>query len=106
TTENGIPQLWDEGVGYDYTDLMSNVGDKNFSQRPSNWYQTTTLSGWSTNGIYDNTNSQSGNVIHYSALTIIDEQHFEFGNEDISFDMTNEINSILNGSLTGVTGWG
>ena len=103
---DGEPQLWDEGVGYDYIDLISNMGDKNFSDRPSNWYQTTTLSGWSTNGIYDNTNSQLGNVIHYSALTIIDEQHFEFGDEDISFDMTNEINSILNGSLTGVTGWG
>jgi hypothetical protein len=103
---DGKPQLWDEGVGYDYIDLISNQEDKNFSERPSNWYQTTTLSGWSTNGIYDNTNSQSGSSINYSALTIIDEQHFEFGDEDISFDMSNEINSILNGSLTGVTGWG
>lgn len=106
TIVNGSPQLWDEGVGYDYVDVISNFEDVTFSDRPSNWYQTTTLSGWSTNGIYDNTNSLSGNVIHYSALTIIDEQHFEFGNEDISFNMTNEINSILNGSLTGVTGWG
>jgi len=106
TIVDGLPQLWDEGVGYDYVDVISNFEDVTFSDRPSNWYQTTTLSGWSTNGIYDNTNSLSGNVIHYSALTIIDEQHFEFGNEDISFNMTNEINSILNGSLTGVTGWG
>jgi hypothetical protein len=106
TIIDGEPQFWDEGVGYDYIDILSNQEDKNFSERPSNWYQTTTLSGWSTNGIYDNTNSQLGNVIHYSALTIIDEQHFEFGDEDISFDMSNEINSILNGSLTGVTGWG
>jgi hypothetical protein len=36
----------------------------------------------------------------------VDTQHFELGNEDITFDMTNEINSILDGSLTGVTGWG
>jgi hypothetical protein len=43
---------------------------------------------------------------NYSALTIVDVQHFEFGNEDINFDMTNEINSILEGTLTGVTGWG
>jgi hypothetical protein len=106
TIVDGSPQLWDEGVGYDYVDIVSNFEDVTFSDRPSNWYQTTTLSGWSTNGIYDNTNSLSGNVIHYSALTIIDEQHFEFGNEDISFDMSNEINSILDGSLTGVTGWG
>jgi hypothetical protein len=42
----------------------------------------------------------------YSALTIVDTQHFQFGNENISFDMTNEINSILTGQLTNVTGWG
>ena len=36
----------------------------------------------------------------------MDTQHFEFGNEDIEFDMTNEINSILSGGTTGVTGWG
>ena len=43
---------------------------------------------------------------NFSALTIVATQHFEFGNEDIEFDMTNEINGILDGSITGVTGWG
>ena len=101
-------QLWDEGVGYDYSDLVYDFKqlDKNFSDRPSNWYQTTTLNEWSTNGIYDNTNTSTGTGVNYSALTIIDTQHFEFGDENIEFDMTDEINNILNGSLTGVTGWG
>ena len=62
----GTAQLWDEGVGYDYYDVQKTLNsangllspialpqDKAYSQRPSNWYQTTTLSGWSTNGIYD-----------------------------------------------------
>jgi len=103
-----FPQRWDEGVGYDFTDFVYefNELDKNFSDRPSNWYQTTTLSNWSTEGLYVNDNSGTGTAINYSALTIIAEQHFEFGNENIEFDMTNEINYILNGSLTGVTGWG
>ena len=97
-------QIWDEGVGYDYADLIYEIkNDKNFSDRPSNWYQTTTLGVWTEPGIYNNKNE--GNV-NFSGLTIIDVQHFEFGNEDISFDMTNEINSILNGSLTNVSGWG
>jgi len=117
--ETGSPQLWDEGVGYDYIEGNTTINtprsstipnyvvdDKSFSQRPSNWFQTTTLSRWSTNGIYLNTNQGTGSTINFSALTIIDTQHFEFGNEDIEFDMTNEINSILNGTLTGVTGWG
>jgi hypothetical protein len=102
------PQIWDEGVGYDYVDYIYDFDelDRNFSDRPSNWYQTTTLSGWTTDGIYLNDNSGTGSTFNFSALTIIDIQHFEFGNENIEFDMTNEINSILNGSLSGVTGWG
>jgi len=100
-----LPQIWDEGVGYDFADLVyeySNL-DKNYSTRPSNWYETTTLGVWQQSGIYSNINTGS---TPYSGLTIIDTQHFEFGDENISFDMTNEINNILNGSLTGVTGWG
>ena len=97
-------QYWDEGVGYDFTNINDGVpGDRNYSDRPSNWYQRTTLSGWTNPGIYSNNNTGSFN---YNSLTIVDTQHFEFGNEDIAFDMTSEINNILNGSLTGVTGWG
>jgi hypothetical protein len=98
-------QIWDEGVGYDFADLVYEYSnsDKNLSTRPSNWIQTTTLSGWTEQGVYNNKNT---GTVPYSALTIVDTQHFQFGNENISFDMTNEINSILNGTLTDVTGWG
>ena len=112
----GIPQLWDEGVGYDYNDFniaqnsanggispLTYVDSRAYSTRPSNWYQTTTLSGWSQNGVYDNKNEGS---VNYSGLTIVARQHFELGNEDLHMDMTDEINGILNGSITGVTGWG
>jgi len=100
-------QSWDSGVGYDYYNFgITNLNDRSFSQRPSNWFETTTISNWITPGIYDNQNSLTGSGINYSGLTIIDTQHFEFGNEDIEFDMTNEINGILNGSITGITGWG
>jgi hypothetical protein len=100
-------QQWDSGVGYDYYDFgITNLNDRSYSQRPSNWFETTTISGWTTPGLYNNTNSATGTGVNYSALTIVDTQHFEFGNEDIEFDMTNQINSILSGGTTGVTGWG
>ena len=112
----GTAQIWDEGVGYDFYNVTKTLNssnglltpialpqDKSFSQRPSNWFQTTTLSGWSTNGIYNNT---TGGNVDYSDLIIVDTQHFEFGNEDIEFDMTNEINQYLTGSTSGFTGWG
>jgi hypothetical protein len=45
-------------------------------------------------------------LVNYSGLTIIARQHFDLGNEDINMDMTDEINGVLSGSITGVTGWG
>ena len=103
----GNPQSWDEGVGYDYYDFNQDLPtDKSFSERPSNWFEAKTVTNWSYNGIYDNQNGQSISGLNFSGLTIVDTQHFEFGNEDIEFDMTNEINNILTGSTTGVTGWG
>ena len=100
-----LPQVWDEGVGYDFADLVyqNSEEDKAFSDRPSNWHQTTTIGVWTEPGVYNNENT--GNV-PFSALTIVDTQHFEFGNENIAFDMTNEINAIINGTLTNVSGWG
>ena len=107
----GIAQDWDEGVGFDYVfqpAVAEYTNNQPFSTRPSNWFQGTTLNNWSYPGLYNNTNTIVGNFsgLNYSALTIVDRQHFEFGNEDISFDMSNEINGILQGTITGVTGWG
>ena len=105
--DTGNPQSWDEGVGYDYYDFNQDLPtDKSYSERPSNWFEAKTVTNWSYNGIYDNQNGQSISGLNFSGLTIVDTQHFEFGNEDIEFDMTNEINNILTGSTMGVTGWG
>ena len=114
--DTGTPQFWDEGVGYDYNDFnitknsaiggatpLTYVDSSAFSSRPSNWYQTTTLDNWSQPGIYNNKNEGS---VNFSGLTIVARQHFQLGNEDINMDMTNEINGVLNGTITGVTGWG
>jgi hypothetical protein len=114
--DTGNPQTWDEGVGYDYSDFNLNrnspyggsnpltyVDSRAFSTRPSNWFQTTTISNWSEPGIYDN---KDNGLVNFSDLEIIAQQHFEFGNEDINMDMSAEINGILNGTITGVTGWG
>lgn len=112
----GGSQLWDEGVGFDYSNFnisqgsptgsltpLTYVDSRAYSTRPSNWFQTTTISNWSEPGIYNNKNQGS---VNYSGLTIVAQQHFELGNEDLNMDMTNEINGVLNGTITGVTGWG
>ena len=112
----GGAQPWDEGVGYDYSNFNLTQGSPNgastpltfvdsraYSLRPSNWFQTTTINDWSQPGIYDNNNQ---GVVNYSGLTIVAQQHFELGNEDLFMDMSDEINGVLNGTITGVTGWG
>ena len=114
--DTGNPQEWDEGVGYDYNDFnlaknsavggsapLTYVDSRAYSTRPSNWYQTTTITNWSQPGVYNNRNL---GVVNYSGLTIIARQHFELGNEDLDMNMTDEINGVLDGSITGVTGWG
>ena len=111
----GSPQYWDGGVGSDYYNaqktlnssngLLSPIAlpdDKSFSQRPSNWFQRTTISGWSQNGIYSNNNT---GLVNFSALTIVGSQHFELGNENLEIDMTSEINSILTAGTQNYTGW-
>lgn len=113
---SGTPQSWDEGVGYDYSNFNTNnntiygtstpltyVDDRSYSDRPSNWVKRTTISNWNEPGIYNNLNSGSTN---YSGLTIVGQQHFSIGNENLEIDMTSEINGILFGDITGVTGWG
>ena len=97
------PQNWDEGVGYDYYDAITEIpNDKNYSDRPSNWYQTTTIGVWEQPGIYNNTNTGPA---PYSGLTEVARQHFQFGDENIEFDMTDEINEILNGGIVNPVGW-
>lgn len=88
---------WSEGVGYDYTDQSSDfegLNDKAYSERPSNWYQATTLESWNCDGGY---------TWNTCVPTIIDTQTFDNGNENIEFDMTSEINSKL--TLTASTGY-
>ena len=105
--DTGNPQYWDTGVGYDYYDFkVTNLNDRSFSTRPVNWFETTTISKWSTEGIYDNTNSLGISGVNYNDIYIVGTQHFEFGNEDIEFDMSSEINGVLDGTITGVPGWG
>jgi hypothetical protein len=97
------PQNWDEGVGYDFADLLTQVpSDKNYSDRPSNWSATTTIDTWEQPGIYSNTNT---GPVPYTDLTEVATQHFQFGDENIEFDMTDEINAVLNGWIQNPVGW-
>ena len=80
-----ISEYWDEGVGFDYVNSNADTlnGDKVFDQRPSTWYDRTTVNSWATSGIYAEN------------PTIIRTIHFDNGDEDINVDITSYINNKL-----------
>jgi len=82
-----VPQYWDEGIGFDYEDsgYDYSTGNNTFDVRPSNWFMRTTLDSWDSDGVYSNN------------PTIVGQQRFDNGNENLSVDITTYVNSVLNG---------
>lgn len=78
-----VPEFWDEGLGFDYDKTYDlTTGNKTFDERPSNWYNRTTLDAWGSEGIY-------------SDPEIITTIHFDDGNEDINVDITSYVNGVI-----------
>jgi hypothetical protein len=88
-----VSEFWDEGLGFDYEDggYDFTTGNETFDERPSNWYNRTTLDAWTNEGVYDNN------------PTIITTIHFDNGDEDLDVDITEYVNGIL---LSGNTNHG
>lgn len=82
-----INEFWDEGVGFDFEDSVYDFtsGNNTFDERPSNWFNRTTLNEWASQGIYNN------------SPDIIATVHFDNGNEDLVADITDYVNGIISG---------
>lgn len=82
-----VPEFWDEGLGFDYEDggYDFTTGNVTFDERPSNWFNRTTLNSWTVEGIYSD------------SPTVLETIHFDNGNEDINVDITEYVNGILTG---------
>jgi len=96
-----IPEEWDEGVGYDYEYVYDyTTGNLTWDRRPSNWFNRLTTDRWSEEGIYSGTTMEDWeeNVIFTGSPIVLKTIHFDNGNENISEDITEYINSILTGS--------
>ena len=92
-----IPESWDEGNGYDYSDsksITSNEGNDTYCESPSNWFERGSGINWFNSGVY------SGSPETYNGGIIIGSQHFDHGDENISIDVSDYINNLL---LTGDT---
>jgi hypothetical protein len=82
-----ITEFWDEGLGFDYEDGVFDftLGNNTFDERPSNWFNRTTIDEWTSQGAYGND------------PVIISMQHFDNGNENLDIDVTDYVNGVLDG---------
>lgn len=117
-----IPKDFHEGVGYDYegavvdttylTPPLKQYNNFNFyestfnkvdSTEPSNWFYAKNTEPWDINGIYDPTTidltNYNGGIQDINGLTVIGKMEFEYGSENIDFDITEYVNQVLNGDI-------
>lgn len=100
-----IPEDWDNGRGFDYTLDLFNTNKRAVSTEGSNWYCSKSHIPWMNGeGIYsteqlsqelDLFTSKSGN----KSDIIIAYERFDYGNENISIDITETVNKFITGEL-------
>ncbi|PCI27325.1 hypothetical protein COB55_05980 [Candidatus Wolfebacteria bacterium] len=82
---------WVEGVGnsFNYGSRNTDFGlTEKLTDGPSSWKKRTTLDNWEFEGVY------SGNA---PTETILTQQNFELGNENLSMDITETMEKIISG---------
>lgn len=92
-----VPMEWDNGKGVDFiTDFWISDNHK-FSNSGCNWFQRMNGAPWENEGIYTTT-QLSQEYEKYSAgedSIIISRQHFDIGNENFEFDITDYVNDLI-----------
>ena len=99
-----INKDWDCGKGFDYVKDMHKGEHIAYSQEASNWYQFRNYFKWNEEGIYS-TDSLSKELDKFTAKNgnlskiIIGYQHFDYGNENINFDLTETFNKFITNEI-------
>lgn len=78
-----VKQKWDEGVGFDSSCDKWYVGENAASKNGCNWLSSRSGERWHKDGIID-WNDPEG-------LNIVGTQHFDHGNENFEFDITDYV---------------
>ena len=107
-----LPQRWDAGIGFDDSMDFWFIGKSAVSKEGCNWYQSYNGKAWKPDVHFEDEPNILGDEGIYSNATlsseyekwkngkdsiIIGEQHFDYGNEDISVDITKYVNDVLSG---------
>lgn len=99
-----LPQPFDSGRGYDYSKDLYLTEHSSYSTNGSNWFCSQNHKKWEYPGVYtteqlshelDLFTSPNGNMSNI----IIGYEHFDYGNESISLDITSTVNKFITGEL-------
>lgn len=104
-----LPCHFDAGRGFDYIDDFWVHDTRSFSNEGSTWYHSRTAIPWSMEYIsdYDPNNDEGGiyseeklmeeykNYLNKKESIVIGTQHFDFGNENLSIDITKYVNDCI-----------
>jgi hypothetical protein len=104
-----LPMHFDAGLGFDYINEFWEHDDKSFTKNGSNWYCCKTGLMWNgelkpislkeiQGGIYDKEfiNDEYEKYKNGEESIIVGTQHFEYGYENLSIDITKYILDVIN----------
>lgn len=108
-----VPQPWDAGNGFDYTDDIYHGYHKGYRNSGSNWTDSSDYVKWQKKGsskIEPQAGMYSNEVLEMEiekflspegnkSDIVIGYQHFEYGNEPISIDITDTVNKFVTGEI-------
>lgn len=124
-----IPCKWDGGRGYDYASDFWVSDNRSITEEGSNWFFSQTGISWKENDFADNAIDLSDDRLNWADVRtgkinliggvytqeklleeyenyingresiIVGSQHFDFGNEDLNIDITNYVQSIIDGEV-------
>ena len=95
-----LPKFWDEGKGVDCESDFWRSEEHVYSNLGCNWYQRVNGGIWKEGGVYstDTILNEYNKFLNNEESIIISEQHFDKGNENFNFDITDYVNLLLDGS--------
>jgi hypothetical protein len=94
-----IPYQWDRGVGFDNSNDFWIRGDAATSTDGCNWFNCMSGIKWNTEGIYskDELCTEVDKFNNKEESQIIGIQHFDIGSEDLSIDITDYVDDLIDG---------
>lgn len=92
-----LPYMWDAGNGFDSSLDFWLTGKACHSKNGSSWYNATNIQKWDDKGIYpiEKITEELKKFENGEKSIVVSKQHFDYGNENLSMDITSFINDII-----------